>query len=183
MPPDSVAGSGGITLGSPPLYAAAETPALWTAPDLLARFVAADLVDRIHRGTRDVVFDGIPLSARPSRFARPIRLSRTFGKVSHDRRRRLDPRHSVLEWDDDPAEALAFARQCFADLCDDRARGRLRIAKSSSARKSDRSIICPSRGRVRALNNGSCTALAARGPTWRSIPLFPPTKFKSALTN
>jgi len=98
------------------LYAAAETPALRTAPDLLARFVAADLVDRIHRGTRDVVFDGIPYRPGQAGLHDRSDLAELSAKLAMIDAAAWTPDTVALESDDDPAEALAFARQCFADL-------------------------------------------------------------------
>jgi hypothetical protein len=112
------------------LHAAADAPSFPLAPDLLEKFLPPSLVARIHRGSRDVVFDGIvyrPGMAGLHDQSDVVRLATELAAI--------DPGAwtvEAIESSDDPAEELAFARQGFADL----------RAMIESAHLQDRVIVC-----------------------------------------
>jgi hypothetical protein len=96
------------------LHAAADAPSFVLAPDLLERFLEPSLVAQIHCGSRDVVFDGIvyrPGMAGLHGQSDVVRLGTDLAAIDLGVWT-VDAIASA----DDPAEELAFARQCFADL-------------------------------------------------------------------
>lgn len=102
------------------LYAAADAPAIQTAPDTLAVLVAPEqlaTIQQAHAGSRDLDFDGVPYRPGHAGLNDVTDVARLADELSV-----IDP----AEWttaqllarpDDDPAEELAFARECFASLC------------------------------------------------------------------
>jgi hypothetical protein len=114
------------------LYAAAETPAFPTAPELLPQFIALPLVERLHGGSRDVDFGGA--SYRPGRSG--IHESADVADLVVDLAA-IDPATWTVDAlagcaCDDGAEELAFARQCFDDL----------RAMFAAARERNQVIVC-----------------------------------------
>jgi hypothetical protein len=97
-------------------YTAADAPAFPTAPELLSHFLSGDLVQRLHRGSRDVDFGGIPFrSGNAGLHTQPdiVELAAALAAVepnewSAERLAETPP--------DERGEELAFARQCFDQL-------------------------------------------------------------------
>jgi hypothetical protein len=98
------------------LHTAVETPSFPLAPELLSSFMPTELVERLHRGSRDVSFDGVPY--RPDAAGLHdvndvAELARTLSSIdagtwSADRLAETPP--------DDRADELDYARQRFRDL-------------------------------------------------------------------
>jgi hypothetical protein len=94
------------------LYAAAETPEFPTAPELLGQFLPLELVERLHRGSRDVTFDGVPY--RPDRaglhgVCDVAELAATLAAIDSSAWT-VDALSHLAN--DERDEELAFARQC-----------------------------------------------------------------------
>jgi len=98
------------------LYAAAETPDFPIAPELLSQFIPPDLVERLHRGSREVTFDGVPY--RPGQAG--LHDVADIAELAVE----LAAINSLL-WtadvlsdlaDDERDDDLTFARQCFEKL-------------------------------------------------------------------
>jgi len=98
------------------LYAAAETPAIRTAPESLARFMTVEFVERIHRGTRDVIFDVAPYRPGQAGLHDRSDLAELAARLAMTNDAAWTPDALPLDSDDDPVEELTFTRQCFADL-------------------------------------------------------------------
>ncbi len=98
------------------LYAAADAPPVQSAAQTLDLLVAADQqasIRQAHAGSRDLDFDGVPY--RPDQAglndtADVVRLADDLGNI--------DPANwnEAALADNEPAEELAFARDCFAAL-------------------------------------------------------------------
>jgi hypothetical protein len=98
------------------LYAADEIPDFPVEPDLLSQFLPPDLVQRIHDGSRELTFDGIPYRPDNSGFhdvedVADIASQLKSFDCSHWPAQRLA--HVPAEDRDDE---LAFARQCFTHM-------------------------------------------------------------------
>jgi hypothetical protein len=98
------------------LYAAADAPAFQTTPETLAFLVAFDqreLLRQAHAGSRDLDFDGLPYRPGHAGLNDTADVARLADELA-----RIDP----ADWngaafsEDEPAEELAFARECFAAL-------------------------------------------------------------------
>jgi hypothetical protein len=114
------------------LYAAAETPDFPIAPELLSRFTPPELIERLHRGSREVTFEGVPY--RPDRaglhdVADIAELAVELAAIN------------PLLWtadvlsdlaDDERHEDLTFARQCFEQL----------LEMVASAQRHGQLIVC-----------------------------------------
>jgi hypothetical protein len=98
------------------LYAAADTPPIQTDLEALGALVGSDhreTVRQAHLGSRDLDFDGVPY--RPGHAG--IHYTADVGRMA-------DAMHDIDQdgWSaaalagDDPAEELAFARECFTAL-------------------------------------------------------------------
>src|SRR5437879_3565575 len=114
------------------LYAADETPSFPTAPELLGRFLPTELVERLHRGSRELTFDGVPYRPDHAGLHDTADLSELAAELAA-----IDP----VTWRaeslrallaDDRAEELEFAWQCFGNLG----------AMIDSARASGQVIVC-----------------------------------------
>lgn len=98
------------------LYAAAETPSFPTAPELLTRFVPAELIERLHRGSRDVTFAGVPYRpdhARLHDVGDVAELANALAAIDPDAWR-AEPLDSLPE--EEREEELEYARQRLRDL-------------------------------------------------------------------
>jgi hypothetical protein len=98
------------------LYAAVETPDFPIAPELLSQFIPPDLVERLHRGSREVTFDCIPY--RPDQAgmhdtADVAELAATLAAIDPSAWTTRALTHLA---EDERDEELAFARQCFEQL-------------------------------------------------------------------
>ena len=75
---------------------------------------SAKFVEQIHSGMREVLFDGVPFRTGRAAMHDPSDLQKLIQALTE-----IDPESWTLdsvESADDPAEELAFARQCFVDL-------------------------------------------------------------------
>jgi hypothetical protein len=101
------------------LYAAAAAPAIQTAADTLGALVAHDhlaTIQQAHAGSRDLNFDGVPYRPRHAGLNDLADVARLVDELAA-----IDPaawtiNHLSARPDDEPAEELAFARECFAAL-------------------------------------------------------------------
>jgi hypothetical protein len=96
------------------LHTAADAPSFALAPDLLEQFLEPSLVSQIHRGSRDVDFDGVVYRPEMAGLHGQSDVATLETQLAA-----LDPSAWPVEAvvrSDDPAEELAFARQCFVDL-------------------------------------------------------------------
>ena len=98
------------------LYGAAEAPAVQTAGKSLTALVSPDQREAIrqaHAGSRDLDFDGVPYRTGHAGWNDGAAVGRLAGELAQ-----IDPTAWDLAKlsDDDPAEELAFARECFNHL-------------------------------------------------------------------
>jgi hypothetical protein len=101
------------------LYAAAEAPPVQTAADTLAIIVSddqRDVIRQAHAGSRDVSFDGIlyrPGRAGMNHAADVDRIAAALTEIDTGA---WNVEDLVADLADDPAEELAYAAGCLADL-------------------------------------------------------------------
>lgn len=114
------------------LYAAAETPSFPTAPELLSRFMTAELIERLHHGSRDVTFAGVPYRPEHARLhdATDIELLARDMAGINPATWTVEPLTDLAA--DERDDELAFVRQCFGNL----------RAMFESARANGRAIVC-----------------------------------------
>jgi hypothetical protein len=98
------------------LYAADEIPDFPIEPDLLSQFLPTDLIRRLHTGSRELTFEGIPYRPENSGFHDAADVANITPQL-----RTMDCSHWPAErLVDVPAEdrehELAYARQCFKEL-------------------------------------------------------------------
>jgi hypothetical protein len=98
------------------LYAAADAPPIQTDPEALATLVAADqreTVRQAHQGSRELDFDGVPYRPGLAGCHDTTNVARLADELG-----RIDPGawSGTALADDEPAEELAFARECFTSL-------------------------------------------------------------------
>jgi hypothetical protein len=98
------------------LYAAAETPEFPTAPDLLGRFMPPELVERLHQGSRELTFAGVPYRPETAGLHDVSDVAELTAELAA-----IDPSAWNLDalsdlQEDERDEELAFARQCFEQL-------------------------------------------------------------------
>jgi hypothetical protein len=98
------------------LYAAAATPDYPIAPELLSRFTPPELVERLHHGSREVTFDGVPYRPDQAGLHDVADIAELAMKLAA-----INPSlwtANVLSdlADDEREEDLTFARQCFEQL-------------------------------------------------------------------
>jgi hypothetical protein len=114
------------------LHTAIDTPAFPLAPELLAIFLPAELVERLHRGSRELTFGRVPYRPEAAGIHDAddvAELAKTLTTIdaetwSADRLAETEP--------DERAEELEYARQRFADL----------RAMFESAKAGGRVIVC-----------------------------------------
>jgi hypothetical protein len=103
------------------LYAAADAPAIQTAPDTLAAIVAPDQITTIqqaHVGSRELDFDGVPYRPGHAGLNDVTDVARLVDEFAVVNPAHWSEGNLPATNDDDAAEELAFARECFTALCD-----------------------------------------------------------------
>jgi hypothetical protein len=103
------------------LYAAADAPAIQTAPDTLAALVAPDqlaTIQQAHAGNRELDFDGVPYRPGHAGLNDVNDVARLVDELAVINSANWSVQDLPAAKDDDPAEELAFACECFAALCD-----------------------------------------------------------------
>jgi hypothetical protein len=98
------------------LYAAADAPPIQTDPEALATLAAADqreTVRQAHLGSRELSFDGVPYRPGHAGWHDTNNVARLADELG-----RIDPGgwSGTALAGDEPAEELAFARECFTAL-------------------------------------------------------------------
>jgi hypothetical protein len=98
------------------LYAAAETPAFPTAPEVLAQLMDPEFVERIHDGSRDVLFAGVPYRIGQAGMHEGTDAAQLATQLSGIRAEEWRAERLADVPPEERLEELAFARQCLEDL-------------------------------------------------------------------